>query len=157
MANTNSNLAAAATSVLNDPSASLDGRDLGGIVLIARGRVTCPATPTVDDTLTLLAANQLPVGAIPLPELSWVYPVTDPGTDLTIDVGTASNPDRMADALVLTAAATKKSFDQSGTAPLDITAPAAITTQEAVIATVKVSDTVAETVIEFGIAYRVNA
>jgi len=70
MANTNSNLAAAAVSVVNDPTVTTKGVDLGGIMLFARGQVTCPATPTVDDTLTLLAADQVPVGAIFEPAFS---------------------------------------------------------------------------------------
>lgn len=157
MANTNSNLATLAASVVNDPSATTLGINLGAIVLFARGRVTCPATPTVNDTLTLLAANQLPVGAIVMPELSYIYCVTDPGTALALDIGTASNVDVYADNLSLTAAVTKSDFAASGTAPLGITAPAAVSTQEAVIATVVTSTDVVETVLEFAIAYRVTA
>lgn len=157
MANTNSNLAALAASVVNDPSATTSGIDLGAIVLFARGRVTCPATPSTSDTLTLLAANQLPVGAIVMPELSYIYSVTDPGTALAVDIGTASNVDVYADNLSMTAAVTKYNFAASGTAPLGITAPAAVSTQEAVIATVVTSTDVVETVLEFAIAYRVTA
>jgi hypothetical protein len=157
MANTNSNLAASAAAIVNDPSQAVLGRDLGAIVLYARGSVTVPATPSTSDTLTLLAANQLPLDAVVIPELCHFFTETNPGTALGLDVGTATDVDRYADNLSLTDALTKYGFEESGTLPVGISAPAAVTTQEAVIATVVTSTSVSETVVDFAIAYRVTA
>jgi len=160
MANTNSDLAAAAATAQTNGRAPIDGKDIGGIILFARGQVTCPSNPSVNDTLTLLDASQVPLGAVFEPAFSWVYCETDPGTALTLDIGTTSNPDALADALALTTAATtggKVAFDVSGTMPLGISDPITVETQEDIIATVKVSTSVSETVIQFCIAYRVTA
>lgn len=153
MANTNSNLAAAQAAVETSPRSTIDGKDIGGILLIARGQVTIPATPSVDDTLTLLAAGQVPKGAVIEPLLSNVYFETDPGTALTLDVGNTSNPDAFADALACNAAGAVN-FGASATVPSGITDPAE-ETGEAILATVKVSTSVVETVMQFQIAYRV--
>jgi hypothetical protein len=160
MANTNSSRVTALAAAKTTPTSPVNGIDLNPILIVLRGQVTCPATPSADDTLTLLSAEEVPIGARFAPEYSWVYCETDPGTALTIDVGTATDPDSLADALALTTAATtggKVSFDASGTAPLGITDPITVTTQEDVIATVKTSTSVAETVIQFAIAFYVSA
>lgn len=159
MANTNSNLAAAQAAALRAPaSAPKPALDYGKLLVI-RGEVTCPATPSTSDTLTLIPAELLPVGAVYAPEESWVYCETDPGTALGLDIGPVSNPDLLADALSLTTAGTtsgRVSLLASGTMPVGISTPTAITAQEAVIATVVTSTSVSETVIQFGIAFRVN-
>ena len=161
MANTNSDLATKQAAAQRDASAGItQARDIGGVMLFARGQVTCPATPTVNDTLTLIPAEALPVGAVFEPAYSWVYCETDPGTALTLDIGPDSNPDALADALALTTAGTTGGvvpFDESGTAPLGMTAPIVITAQEAVRATVTVSTSVVATVIQFCLAYRATA
>lgn len=160
MANTNSNLAASAVSVVTDPTVTTKGVDLGGIMLFARGKVTCPATPSTSDTLTLLAAGQVPVGAIFEPCSSWVYCETDPGTALTIDIGTTDDTDNLARGLALTVAGTssgRKSFDASGTMPVGISTPYTLASPKAVVATVTTSTAVDATVIQFCIAYRVTA
>jgi hypothetical protein len=85
-----------------------------------------------------------------------VYPVTDPGTALTLDVGPTSNTDALADALALTTAGTtggKVAFDVSGTAPLAMSSDLEHVSGEDIVATVTVSTSVVETVIEFAIAY----
>jgi len=159
MANTNSALVTKLAAAATSPAYSLKGVEYCAGLIFIRGQVTCPATPSADDTLTLVPAKLLPPGAVFAPEWSWLYCETDPGTALTLDVGTASNPDSLADALALTTAATtggKVAFDVSGTAPLGITDPITISTQEDVIATVKVTTAVDATVIQFCIALYVS-
>jgi hypothetical protein len=161
MANTNSNLATAQAAATRDRSAGIvQSRDICGVMLFARGQVTVPALVAVNDTLTLIPAEALPVGAVFEPALSWVYCETDPGTALTLDIGPVSNPDALADALALTAIGTTSgvvTFDKSGTMPLGISDPIAIEASESVIATVKVSTAVDATVMQFCIAYRATA
>lgn len=43
----------------------------------------------------------LPQGVIPVPALSSVTCSADPGTTLTLDIGTAANPDGLADGIVM--------------------------------------------------------
>lgn len=161
MANTNSDLATKSAAALKDRSAGLvHGDDAAGIVLYATAKVTIPATPEVDDTLTLVPAAAVPLGAVVIPQLSHVYCVTDPGTALTLDIGITSNPDLFSDALALTTAGTTGgpvNFAASGTAPVGIAAPHRFTEAEDIIATVKVSTAVVETVAVFTIAYRAKA
>jgi len=161
MANTNSNLVVAQAAALRDRSAAItQGRDICGVMLYARGQISIPATPDVNDTLTLVPAEALPLGAVFEPAASWVYCETDPGTALTLDIGTPSNPDALADALALTTAGTTGgvvTFDKSGTMPLGISDPITITEAEPVVATVKVSTAVDATVLQFCIAYRATA
>ena len=154
MANTNSNLAAAQAAVATAPRSVIDGTDIGGSLLVARGQVTIPAAPEVDDTLTLLAAGQIPAGAVIEPLLSNLYFETDPGTGLTLDIGTTSNPDTFADALACNAVGAVN-FGASGTLPVGISDPAEEAGSEAILATVKVSSSVVQTVMQFAIAYRV--
>jgi len=157
MANTNSDLATAQAAGLMDRSAAPSPPLAGGTVLRIRGQVTCPATPTVADTLTLIPAELLPVGAVYLPEESWVFCESDPGTALTLDIGPVSNPDALADALALTVTAVgagKVGFDNSATLPLGLSDPITITEQEAVLATVMVSTAVDATVIQFSLAFQ---
>lgn len=161
MANTNSDLATKQAAALRDRSAGLiHGDEIGGILLFARGQVTIPATPTVADTLTLLPAEALPVGAVYEPAESWVFLETDPGTALTLDIGPVSNPDALADGLALTVTAVgagKVGFDLSPTLPSALADRTVITEQEAIVATVMVSTDVVATVMQFCIAYRASA
>lgn len=156
--NTNSDLATAQAAALRDPSSAPKAPLAGSLMLEIRGKVTCPATPTVNDTLTLIPAELLPVGAYYSPEDSWVYCETDPGTALTLDIGPASNADLLADALALTVIGTssgKITFDKSGTKPDGISTPTAITDQEAVLATIVTSTAVDATVIQFCLVFRI--
>ena len=163
MANTNSDLATKQAAAKLDPSAGvINMDDACGVVLYATAKVTIPATPTVNDTITIIPAELLPIGAVVIPQLSSVYLATDPGTALTLDIGLVSDPDCYADALALTVAATASatgavSFDKSGTAPAYLVTPYRILTQEAIIATVTVSTAVDATVAIFTIAYRAKA
>lgn len=161
MANINSDLATKQAAAKQDHSAGIiHGDDAMGIILFATAKVTVPSTAAVDDTLTLVPAEACPVGAVVIPQLSHVYCVTDPGTALTLDIGTAADPDKFSDALALTTAGTTGgavSFSASGTAPAAIATPYRFSEQEAILATVKVATSLNETVIVFTIAYRAKA
>ena len=156
MANTNSNIATAHATAQTNGRAPLAPLASGAMPVFIRGRVTCPATPSTDDTLTLVPGELIPAGARYAPELSWVYPVTDPGTALTLDIGPTSNTDALADALALADIGTTSGavpFDKSGTAPLAMTSDLEHVSGEDIVAVVKTSSSVVETVIEFVIAY----
>jgi hypothetical protein len=156
MANTNSTVVTAHTTAQTAGRTPL-GNFAGPLVLkCIRSRVTCPATPSTSDTLTLVPGELIPAGALYAPAESWVYPVTDPGTALTLDVGPTSNTDALADALALTTAGTtggRVSFSASGTAPLALSSALQHVAGEDIVATVMVSTAVDATVIEFCIAY----
>ena len=157
MANTDSNLATAQAAALRDPSSSPKTPEHYGMPYVIRGKVTVPATPTVNDTLTLIPAELLPVGAVYAPEDSWVFFETDPGTALTLDIGPVSDPNGLADTLAATVTGLvngKIRFDNSTVLPAALTAPVKIAAQEAVLATVKVSTSVAATVMQYAIAFR---
>jgi len=156
MANTNSNIVTALAAARTDGSAALDGKNLSGILLYARGKVTCPATPTVNDTLTLLPVGVLPPGAVLEPVESWVFCESDPGTALNLDIGPTSDPDGIADNLALTVAGLV-GFAASGTIPEGIKAPIELAQSEAIVAKIVTSTAVDATVIQFQIAYRVSA
>lgn len=158
MANTNSNLTTAQAAAMLDRSSGLATIALVATNLILiQGQVTCPATPSTSDTLTLIPAEMLPVGAVYDVANSWIYCESDPGTALTLDIGPDSNPDALADALALTVAGTSSGavpFDKSGTMPAALADPLVITAQEAVRATVVTSTSVDATVIQFCLAFR---
>lgn len=156
MANTNSILVTNHTTAQTSGRSPLDVLDGPATIKYIRSRVTCPATPSTSDTLTLVPGELIPPGAAYAPEESWVYPVTDPGTALTLDVGPTSNTDALADALALTTAGTtggRVGFSQSGTAPLGMTSRVTHVAGEDIVATVMTSTSVDATVIEFCIAY----
>ena len=160
MANTNSDLATAQAAALRDPSSAPKTPETRGILYQIRGQVTVPATPSTSDTLTLVPAEMLPVGAVYEPGDSWVYCETDPGTALNLDIGPASNTDALADNLALTVAGTSSgrvSFASSGTVPAALADPLKTTEQEAILATVATSTAVDATVLQFCIAFRLLA
>jgi hypothetical protein len=161
--NTNSDLATAqAAAASSYPTSELDAF---GSIIYTQVKVTVPASGTspllnANDTLTLLPASLCPVGAYLVPKLSSVYCVTDPGTALTLDIGTPDDPDKFADALALTTAGTTGgavNFSASGTAPAAIATPYKFTSQEAIIATAVTVSSVSETVVVFTLAFRVKA
>jgi hypothetical protein len=159
MANTNSDITTGQAAAMRDRTLAPASPANYGLLYVIRGQVTCPATPTVSDTLTLVPAELIPEGACYAPEESWVYPETAPGTALTLDVGYSSNADALADALALTTAGTtggKVNFDKSGTLPAGLADPLP-TVKEDIIATVTVSTSVDATVIQFAIAFRLTA
>lgn len=135
------------------------------ILLFVQAKVTVPASGTspllnANDTLTILPASACPVGACLVPQLSSVYCVTDPGTALTLDIGTVADPDKFADALALTTAGTTGgavNFSASGTAPAAIATPYRFTTQEAIVATAVTVTSVDATVVVFSLCFRCKA
>jgi len=156
MANTDSTLVTAHTAAQTSGRSPLDPLDAGTVLMFIRSRVTCPATPSTSDTLTLVPGELIPPGSRYAPAASWVYCVTDPGTALNLDVGPTSNTDALADNLALTTAGTTGGivpFDESGTAPLAMTSSVEHVSGEDIVATIVTSNTVSETVIEFCIAY----
>lgn len=56
--------------------------------------VSFAGTESANDTVNLC---QLPPGVIPVPALSYVQVTTDPGTTLTVDIGTTLDPDGWCD------------------------------------------------------------
>lgn len=80
------------------PDGLVDGDDGGGLVLRAKAIVTLDAATATNDIMELV---DLPPGAVWSPELSSVSCSADPGTALTLDVGTATNPDAYADGIDL--------------------------------------------------------
>lgn len=82
-----------------------------GEVQFAHVPYTLVGTEAANDLIKLAV---LPAGAIPIPQLSEVL-CADPGTTLTLDVGTADNADGWADGITLSSGG-KIAFT-SGTAP----------------------------------------
>lgn len=157
MATIKSDLVTKQEAALTDITAGLEhGDDFAGIVLYATAIVTIPATPEVDDIIELVPAEAVPAGAVVIPQLSHVYCVTDPGTALNLDIGIADLEDKFADNLALTAAGLV-SFAASGTPPDGIASPYRMADPADIIATVKTSTGVVETVAVFTIAYRAKA
>lgn len=123
----------------------------------AGGAVQMAVVPCVlgagalNDTINLC---KLPVGAIPIPALSFVL-CDDAGVTLTMDVGTAEDADMMAAGLDL-ATAGKKEFASTAAFPAVLT-PVATASQD-IIATVASSTTPSATAkLVFHIAYKVPA
>lgn len=107
---------------------------------------------TVGHTLNLC---KLPVGAIPLPGLSFVI-CEDAGGTLTMNVGTAEDEDMLAAGIDLAAAAGRVQFTNSATFPA-LLAPARLASAD-VIAKVVTSGTPLTTAqLVFHIAYKLPA
>lgn len=94
-----------------NPSRLALPNNASGNVEYVRAKYTLLGTEAAADIINLCI---LPVDAIPLPQLSSVYS-TDPGTTLTLDIGTADNPDGWADGITLSAGGLINAT--SGTAP----------------------------------------
>ena len=125
----------------------------GGAVQFAVVKYELAATETTADTINLCI---LPDGAIPIPGLSFVD-CADPGTTLTMDIGYASNPDALADGIVLSAGG--HVLFTSGTMPADALTPAALAAADhAIVATVMSDSTLtASADLVFHIAYKMPA
>lgn len=83
-----------------NPTRLQAGNVVSSDVVYTRIPYTLAGTEAAADTINLCL---LPAGAIPLPELSSVVLSGDPGTTLTLDIGTSANPDGWADGMVLSA------------------------------------------------------
>lgn len=107
-------------------------------------------TEVADEVLSLC---KLPVGAKVIPSLSRVV-CEDPGTALTIDIGTVGNPDSLSDGLALTTAH-DVAFTAGGTAVAAQYVPEALTDgDETIIVTVKTASSLtAAAKLLFQVAY----
>lgn len=124
-----------------------------GEIEFARIPYTLAGTEAANDVIKL---GVLPAGAIPIPQLSEVFSA-DPGTTLTLDVGTADDPNGFADTIVLSAGG-KVNFT-SGTAPAWLTqtpvVPDSGSGNAVLYATVKSANTLtASVVLYFLIAFK---
>lgn len=81
-----------------NPSRLATQNSASGEVEFATIAYTLVGTEDAADIINLCV---LPVGAIPVPQLSNVTCSADPGTTLTLDIGTAANADGWADGIVL--------------------------------------------------------
>ena len=154
--NTNSDLATKQAAAKMDPSAGVINMDDAlGVILFATAVVTLPASPSQNDTITIVPAALVPVGAVVVPQLCAVYIVGDPGTTMTITVGPTSDPDLFAVALDCKAGGMIRFTE--GTAPAGIATPYRFTTQEAILATYSAVGTNASRTAVFTIAYRAKA
>lgn len=79
-----------------NPSRLASANVASGEVEFAVVEYTLAGTEATGDVINVCL---LPAGAIPLPHLSGVLVKTDPGTALTIDLGTADNLDGLADGI----------------------------------------------------------
>lgn len=76
--------------------------------------LTSGTDEAADDIIQLC---KLPAGATPVPLLSFAYCDADPGTALTVDVGTAANTDGWGDGIAMTAAGIIEFCAAAHTAP----------------------------------------
>lgn len=126
-----------------------------GSVEFATIAYTLAGTETANDTINLCI---LPAGAIVVPQLSSVFSA-DPGTTLTLDIGTAADADAFADGITLSSGG-RVEFT-SGTAPAALT-PTGLTADTGsgnavVYATVaSAASLTASVVLHFLIAYKRN-
>lgn len=130
---------------------AIQGDRIGAVILYATAIYTLLGTEAAADTIQIL---DLPAGASVVPQLSHVT-CADPGTTLTLDIGDASNTDRSADGIVLSAGGLV-AFT-SGTLPVDATVPTLATEQTRIYATVASADElIADVKVVFTIAYRIK-
>lgn len=97
----------------SNPSRLAPPNNASGNVEYVRCKYTLLGTEAANDIINLCI---LPVDAIPVPGLSFVFSA-DPGTTLTMDIGTADNPDGWADGLVLSAGGKIDCLSGSSPAP----------------------------------------
>lgn len=123
----------------------------GDILLLLAATITLAGTEAATDTIQIA---DLPAGAIPVPQLCHVTG-PDPGTTLTLDIGDADDPDRLADGIVLSAGG-QIGFC-SGTMPDAVANPVRLTENTRIYATVASADTVtADVKLVVTLAFRVR-
>jgi hypothetical protein len=114
--------------------------------------VTLPSTVAANDILEL---GNLPPGARVLPQHSFMTCHADPGTTLTVDVGTAANTDAYADGSVLSSGGIVNFA--TAAIPAGITAPVKLSEETLCYATVMSADTVTNnSKVTFTVAYVVG-
>lgn len=117
---------------------------------------TLLGTEDDDDPTSYIYLCELPPGSIPRPEYSNVVCSADPGTALTIDIGTAADPDGWADGMVLDAGSVVQCLAPAIPAYMVKTELAADTGQKnvAVYATLQTATTLtAAVILYFCLAY----
>lgn len=139
---------------LADLSKRPDGTLYGGRLHIRRAQHVLAGTEAANDTIRLM---QLPKGAVVLPGLSKVIPSGDPGTTLSLDVGTDGDPNAFGDTVVVSAG--ERAFLDAGTIPVAANAVRSMGDSDlgddlTVVATVHAANTLTANVkLDFFIAY----
>jgi len=124
-------------------------QNVGGTLKVLRGSYTCTGSEAGADTFNLC---YLPKGASVMRSLSAVSCI-DPGTTLTLDIGTSANGDVYADGIVLSSGGTI-SFGSTVAGTAGDLAPATTTDNSIVIVTLASAGTVtAAVVLYFSIVY----
>lgn len=108
-----------------------------GNVRFALATVTLPNTTAANDILELVT---LPAGARVLPHLSTFICHADPGTTLTVDVGTAANTDAYADGSTLSAGGAVNFI--TAAIPAQVSSPEVLSVDTLVYATIMSADTI---------------
>jgi hypothetical protein len=147
---TNSSLyTSQATALLDGSERPSRTQNVGGTVKVLRGQYTTTGSETANDTFNLC---YLPKGASVLRSLSAVSCV-DPGTTLTLDIGTSANADVYADGIVLSAGGTI-GFGSAVAGTAGDLAPSTTTDNSVVIVTIASAASVtASVVLYFAVAY----
>jgi hypothetical protein len=124
-------------------------QNVGGTVKMLRAQYTTTGSEAGNDTFNLC---YLPRGASLIRSLSSVTSI-DPGTTLTLDVGTSANPDVYADGIVCSAGGTVL-FGSAVAGTAGDLVPATVADNSAVIVTLaSASSITASVVLYFSIAY----
>lgn len=148
MANFDSDLYTLEVAAAADFSAAPNAHDYGGPVLVKTGKVTLTGSTATNDVLRLF---YLPENARVIPCQSFVQCSGDPGTTLTLDIGTTDNEDGFADGIVLSAGGC---ISFASTVCAQSTTPARLSDRLLVSALVASADTITNaTTLTFWIAY----
>jgi hypothetical protein len=119
-----------------------------------------PHVLTTEAAADIINLCVLPAGSIPVPELSKMVCMTDPGTAFTVKVGTAADDDGWATSIAATVAGPVDFMIASGTSPAWAITPTPLAADTnsgnaAVFATVVTATAItATTVINFVLAYK---
>lgn len=148
MANFDSNLYTAEVAAQADMSQAPNAHDYGGPVMVKECKVTLTSATATNDVARLF---YLPKGARVIPSMSKVQCGADPGTTLTLDVGTTDDTDGFAAAIVLSAGGAI-AFDSTVCA--QAVTPVRLTDRLLVSALIKSANTITDgSTLTFWIAY----
>jgi hypothetical protein len=133
-----------------DASKAPNAASFGGKLHVERHEYVLTDAEAANDTIDVC---WLPVGAVVVPHLSCVAASGDPGTTLTLDIGTSDDADRFANEIVLSAGGAAILFS-SATLPEESHNPTPLTTATKVICTVATAASLADTrTLVFWLAY----
>lgn len=152
MANIDSNIVTAYAARFTAPE-TIGAIGVTNMICFVEGTFAITTGLQANDTIQLVPADLIPVGATIDTQESFLYCESTPGTSVIVDIGTASNDDGIADALTLATgpAGGPVPFSKNGTL---VAVQTAITTQEAVYATVKTATSPANCTVRFRLAYK---